>query len=151
MANYSLCLGIAVTAISFSIVATTATTNSTSEVPDQDISCLAANVYHEARGESLRGQRAVADVTLNRVDSRSWPNTLCQVVWQRKQFSWTHDHLSDEMRDADAREVAYRIAWEALNEPRTNDATHYHATYTKPYWANSLEYIETIGLHKFYK
>jgi spore germination cell wall hydrolase CwlJ-like protein len=73
------------------------------------------------------------------------------VVWQPYQFSWTHDDISDDMIDGPAKELAYRIAWESLNTPRDNDATHYHATYTLPYWAASLEYTQTIGLHKFYK
>ena len=113
--------------------------------------CLAMNIYHEARGEPIAGQRAVAAVTLNRVDSRRWPNTLCAVVMQHRQFSWTQDHLSDEMTDASARTIAYQIAWEALEMPRANDATHYHATHIRPYWADSLVEIGTIGNHTFYK
>ena len=52
--------------------------------------CLAMNIYHEARGERMEGQIAVAQVTLNRAAHEEWPSTICDVVYQPKQFSWTH-------------------------------------------------------------
>ena len=115
------------------------------------LACLAWNVYHESRGEPEIGQRAVADVTLNRVEDARWPNTVCAVVWQAWQFSWTMDHLSDEMGDTIALAQSYRIAWAALNTPRTTDATHYHNIMITPNWAKHYEVVEVIGLHVFYR
>ena len=57
--------------------------------------CLAALIFFEARGESLEGQIAVGEVAINRVESPRWPNDICAVVMQKKQFSYTHDGLSD--------------------------------------------------------
>ena len=55
----------------------------------KETQCLIDNVFHEARGESLKGQIMVASVTLSRVDDPRWPNTICEVVYQHRQFSWT--------------------------------------------------------------
>ena len=155
MVNNGLCLsswfGLTVTFILMGCIPTTQGARETDRLIDEAATCLATNVYHEARGESLTGQRAVADVTLNRVADARWPNDVCAVVWQPKQFSWTHDNHSDEMVEAQSRIVAYFIALEALSKPRVTDATHYHAVYIQPYWAKHLQYIERIGLHKFYK
>lgn len=54
-----------------------------------EVNCLAQTIYHEARGEPLAGQLAVANVTMNRVYSGTFPNSVCKVVYQRGQFSWT--------------------------------------------------------------
>ena len=68
------------------------------------LACLIQNGYHEARGESLLGIVAVTEVVLNRVDDNRWPDTVCEVVWQKNQFSWTTDGISDDMDDI----IAYR-------------------------------------------
>jgi len=77
----------------------------------RDLVCLAMNIYHEGRGEEMRGQAAIAAVTMNRVRSARYPDTVCAVVWQRKQFSWTRaaarHHIID---DAQAWARAHRIA-----------------------------------------
>ena len=58
-------------------------------ISSKERDCLAANIYYEARGESVKAQKAVAHVTLNRVKSKQYPKTVCAVVLQNKQFSWT--------------------------------------------------------------
>ena len=120
-----------------------------------DIKCLAQNIYHEARSSNLADQAAVADVVLNRVESSKYPNTICEVVWQRKQFSWTHDGKSDRMRDTDAAKSAYYVAYQMLTYGRfrgiSEKSDHYHATYVKPYWAKSFELVGTIGKHRYYR
>jgi spore germination cell wall hydrolase CwlJ-like protein len=74
------------------------------------------------------------------------------VVWQSRQFSWTHDGRSDAVVPGATWELAWRIAKEAQQHPLPNfDATHYHADYVRPYWAASLSPVATIGRHKFYK
>ena len=67
-----------------------------------EIHCLALNIYHEARGESLEGRLAVAAVTMNRVRDKRFPDRVCEGVWQPRQFSWTHDGRSDRPREAKA-------------------------------------------------
>ena len=119
------------------------------------LTCLAMNIYFEARSENFVGQLAVAQVTLNRVEDERYPDNICDVVWEPKQFSWTHDGKSDKMRDTEARETAYSIADLALNGGRVafiDDATHYHATYVSPWWirAKSLTYRTRVGNHLFY-
>lgn len=116
--------------------------------------CLARNIYFEARGESERGQVAVAQVTMNRVESSRWPNNVCDVVYQRRQFSWTHTVRDHTPRDAEAWERAQQIAEQVLEdqvEDPTNGATHYHARYVNPSWARQLRRTADIGVHLFYK
>ena len=60
------------------------------ELDPKQHECLAMNIYHESRGERLEGQIAVAQVTINRMEHTKWPSTICEVVYQPKQFSWTH-------------------------------------------------------------
>jgi spore germination cell wall hydrolase CwlJ-like protein len=119
------------------------------------IDCLALNIYHEARGEPLEGLLAVAAVTLNRVWHKRFPNSICEVVWQPRQFSWTHDGKSDWPENPAAWERAQRIARLTFLLERVDtvgDATHFHATYSRtPYWARSFEKGRTIGRDVFYK
>ncbi len=122
--------------------------------------CLTAAIYYEAASEPDGGQRAVAQVVLNRVAHPSYPNTVCGVVYQgseRKtgcQFSFTCD--------GSLARVPSRFFWDrAANVARSalagyvyapvGLATHYHTIAIHPYWAPSLSYIGTIGAHRFYK
>ena len=139
---------------------------------EQEHECLALNVYHESRSDSFAGRIAVADVTLNRVDSNLFPNTICEVVKQANMrtnwkgnvvpvrgmchFSWFCDGLSDEPMELDAYEEAQIIAemslrggWRGISE----GATHYHATYVTPNWINDRGMVPVgrIGAHKFYR
>lgn len=124
--------------------------------------CLALNVYHEARSQPLIEQLAVAQVVLNHVDARAYPDDVCDVVYHNKypgrlhkcQFSWYCDGKSDTPRDASAWLQANQIASLALSTELpdlVDGATHYHATYVSPSWAWKLEPVATIGRHKFYK
>ena len=63
----------------------------------QEIHCGAQNVYFESQGEPGLGMVAVSQVVINRVKDKRWPDTICEVVWQNKQFSWTHDGKSDRI------------------------------------------------------
>lgn len=127
----------------------------------EEINCLALNIYFEARNQSVRGQRAVARVTLNRVDADNYPDTICEVVWQPRQFSWTHDGLSDTPGGNALENEAWALAQDVaisslenhyvgLYDP-TYGATHYHANYVNPRWANSFAQLTSIGEHVFYK
>jgi N-acetylmuramoyl-L-alanine amidase len=129
---------------------------------NKEVRCLALNVYFEARGEAPEGQLAVAMVTLNRVNNRHFPDTVCRVVWQKKQFSWTHDGKSDQPDDAHAWKLAQRIArftyqkYNKLTERTrkaldlTKGALHYYAPQlTHPYWAKAHSVTREIGRHIF--
>jgi spore germination cell wall hydrolase CwlJ-like protein len=125
---------------------------------DAQWQCLQSALYFEARGESLKGQFAVAEVILNRVDSRDYPNTVCGVVQQGNtkgcQFSYVCDGQSDVMRDREAADKAGRIARIMLNgAPRglTAGATHFHTHAVNPRWAQRFPRTVTIGAHLFYR
>lgn len=67
----------------------------TKDLSENDMYCMVQNIYHESRGEDTLGQAAVAHVTLNRVKSPAYPDSVCGVVWQKDQFSWTEDRKLD--------------------------------------------------------
>lgn len=122
--------------------------------------CLTEALYHEARGESLVGLFAVAEVILNRADSRFYPDSVCEVVEQGVehaplcQFSYKCDGLPDRMTDAEARELMGKIAWVMVGgKPRilTGKATHYHTNAVNPGWAARLVRTARIGDHIFYR
>lgn len=130
----------------------------------KEVECLARAIYFEARGESVAGQRAVARVILNRVESRFYPNSICGVVYQNDhlrnacQFSFACDGKPDRITDEKAFRKAEAIArrafgcvqsWCKLADP-VGRSTHYHADYVKPGWANRLERTGRIGSHIFY-
>jgi spore germination cell wall hydrolase CwlJ-like protein len=123
----------------------------------EEIYCAAQNIYFESRGEPDIGQVAVGQVVMNRVRSNRWPNTICGVVWQEKQFSWTHDGKSDRIsllnsinRESWIKSVYYAVT--ALHENDiTNGATHYHSINVTPYWARYMEVTAMIGNHIFYR
>ena len=131
-----------------------------SDVDTKEGHCLAQAVYFEARSEPIDGQLAVAQVVLNRVKSPYYPDTICGVVFQnenmrhRCQFSFACDGLSDNPYEADAWNLAERIAYIALSgrwKDITKDATHYHAVYVNPSWANNLVETGQHGSHIFYR
>jgi spore germination cell wall hydrolase CwlJ-like protein len=112
-----------------------------SDLSEDDLYCMVQNVYHEARGEDALGQAAVAQVTLNRVRSPAYPDTVCGVVWQKGQCSWTEDGGSDRMTDLGAIGKAVDIALAAargrIKDP-TGGALHYYAhDRVKPYWSKA--------------
>lgn len=123
--------------------------------------CLASGIYFEARGESVRGQAAVAQVILNRVRNPAYPDTICDVVYQnedwrnRCQFSFACDNIKDRIRSQDhwkvAREVAMAVTAGKIWMPEVGSATHYHATYVRPSWAKTMKKVGRIGLHVFYR
>lgn len=129
---------------------------------EEEIRCLALNIYFEARSESHQGQLAVGYVTMNRVVSKRFPDTVCKVVWQRRQFSWTHDGKSDRPREARAWEKAQAVAkYIYSNYHRfmeitkgatdiTRGALHYYAPkMANPIWAKEMITVAQIGDHVF--
>jgi spore germination cell wall hydrolase CwlJ-like protein len=115
--------------------------------------CLALNIYHEARGETIQGQIAVAQVTVNRASHNYFPDSVCEVVWQDNQFSWTNDGRSDRVRDQEAYETALTIAeWVLLGreDDPTNGSLFYHADRVSPFWTRKVDFETKIGDHVFY-
>ena len=125
---------------------------------DQQFRCLATALYFEARGESLHGQAAVAEVILNRVEASAYPNSICGVVNQAGnggcQFSYVCDGKPATIGDRRAWDVAGRIARAMLDgAPRelTQGATHFHTPAVNPKWARSFTKTARIGSHIFYR
>ena len=115
----------------------------------QETLCLASNVYFEARGESFRGKLAVAMVTLNRTRLPDYPDTICGVVYQKDQFSWTRK--KHKITDMDAWSDAIAVANLAIENPQilgNFKATHYHNTSVNPNWG--LAKLGRIQHHVFY-
>jgi spore germination cell wall hydrolase CwlJ-like protein len=123
--------------------------------------CLANAVYFEARGESVRGQIAVAQVVMNRVFSPFYPNDVCSVVYQNAhrhlacQFTFACDGIPDIVTEPDAWERAKRIARDMLDGklwmPEVAKSTHYHAYWVHPDWVNEMKKIYKLGVHTFYR
>jgi len=129
----------------------------------QNLTCLALNVYFEARGEPVAGQYAVAEVTMNRVASGRYPDTVCGVVHQKNwdplrkryvsAFSWNELDERPSLEDA-----TFRQAWEVAEAvyygrytPTLPGALHYHAIYIRPSWARGVKPLARIGKHIFYR
>ena len=126
--------------------------------PVTEVDCLTANIYHEARGESIHGQWFVAYVTRNRVNSDSYPDTYCKVIKQPYQFSWWNDGQNKKITDQKSWEVARQIAVHFIlddaiaREDASLGAMYYHADYIKtPKWTNQFVYIGKVGKHLAYR
>ena len=143
--------------------------------------CMALNIYYESRSDNLAGQYAVADVVLNRVHDDRYPDTVCEVItqgpvkesWKTKQdpdlleedreynpirhlcqFSWYCDGKSDKPRESKAWEDAKHVANGVYNEHLADfveGATHYHADYVNPSWAETKTHVMRIDDHIFYR
>ena len=122
--------------------------------------CLSEAVYYEARSESRSGQFAVADVVKNRVKSKHYPNTICDVVYQGAhrpfacQFSFACDGSMDQTPSGFAWQRSQDIAQVSLTgfvKDLTKNSTHYHTLEISPDWAGTLEFKAQIGFHKFYR
>lgn len=117
-----------------------------------DVECLAKNIYHEARGESLAGKIAVAQVTVNRVHSRQFQNTICSVVYAPSQFSWTLDKRK-RVRDQQAWQASVSIARAVLTQAVRLPhfpALYFHTPQVNPRWNRDKRVLARIGNHIFY-
>ncbi len=124
------------------------------------LQCLSMAVYYEAASESHAGQQAVAQVVLNRVAHPAYPASVCGVVFQGSerttgcQFSFTCDGSLGRRPSRRGWAVAQSVALAALAGEVYRPiglATHYHTHYVNPYWAASLDFIRSIGAHRFYR
>lgn len=130
-------------------------TNSRTYTADEYV-CMAKNIYFEASQETIKGQLLVALVTLERVEDSRWPNNICDVVYDHKQFSWYWDGLSDFPRNAKKFEQISLVA-SAILSPDTSlfdftyNATHYHADYVQPFWSHQLIKLVQVDTHIAYR
>lgn len=131
---------------------------SADEVDRSELQCLAEALYFEARGEPAAGQKAVAEVILNRVDSTQFPASVCGVVKQGGkggcQFSYNCGGKSRAIREQAAFQRVTRIAEAALGgAPRdlTNGALYFHTPAVKPAWSRRFTQTTRIGRHIFYR
>tara|TARA_X000001388_G_scaffold62611_1_gene48400 strand:- start:548 stop:976 length:429 start_codon:yes stop_codon:yes gene_type:complete len=131
--------------------------------------CMALNMYHEAKNQSMLGQLAVGQVVMNRVEDKRFPDNVCDVVTEavtykgtdkpvlhKCQFSWYCDGQKDEPDfDSkewwDAKEYASIVLSGTIILDVTEGATHYHATYVRPAWAKTKTKTTRIDRHIFYR
>lgn len=126
----------------------------TSEKPDREVTCLALNIYHEARNQPLEGQLAVAHVTLNRAEARA-TTSICQEVYRGWAFSWTRDPRKQRPpKDEQAWRIAQTVARWAMAD-RDSDpvygSTYFHSIAISPGWAPAKVRVRQIGDHVFYR
>jgi len=135
-------------------------------IAETALTCLALNLYFEARNQPLEGQIGVSSVVLNRVKSDKYPNDICSVVKQgyvtkqghmiknKCQFSWYCNNLSDVPTDRDAYRwslhVSMMVLYGMVKDP-TGGALYYHSTSVNPEWNLRKQPLEIIGDHIFYK
>ena len=124
-------------------------------VEDVDLFCLAKNVFHEAGIETDMGKYAVAQVTLNRVKSKKYPNTICKVVLQRYQFSWANQKAKHWTHPKGinwdrSKAIAKRVIYENHRVKGLEHSEYYHADYVSPHWSRKMTPVATVGRHIFY-
>ena len=121
--------------------------------------CMALNIFFEARSEPIQGQIAVAEVTLNRVASDDYPNTICEVVLQENsqgcQFSWWCDGKSDSPKEHNSFQTSKSLARLMIDDGQYisvvgKNATHFHTDVIKPFWSDDMVKVEQVGKHIFY-
>lgn len=120
---------------------------------ERDLNCLAEAIYYEARGESAKGQAAVAEVVLNRVDSNKFASSVCGVVNQPSQFSYTiggKKPIRNKSAYLRARDIA-RAALAGAPRVLTGGATYFHTPAVNPSWARRFLRTTQIGQHIFYR
>ncbi len=115
--------------------------------------CLALNVYFEARNQDPDGQKLVAEVTMERTRNVDFPEDVCAVVWQPGAFSWTRDGKSDQPTEPEAWLRAQMVAYDVLLNgcEFCTGATYYHEASITPYWAKEFEVVARSGDHIFYR
>jgi len=137
-------------------------------IDSKELNCLTLAIYKEARGESNLGQQLVGKVVLNRVEDPYFPDTICKVVYQKNQFSWTKDKkgsgrlLKGDLRGLnpkdraaylEAKIIALSLIKEGFEVPeKYKDALYFvhNKVYKKQKWLTGLKFIGKVGSHRFY-
>ena len=127
---------------------------------DKQMSCLAEALYFEARGEPIKGQLAVGEVILNRVEDTRYPSSICKVINQGTgrrfacQFTYTCDGKLETVHERQPYEMALKIAKILLtthDRKLTKGSTHYHSNYVNPKWSKKFQRVARFGRHIFYR
>ena len=132
----------------------------------QDLLCMATNLYFEARGESQEAQASIAKVVINRTNHKSYPSNVCKVIFQYKQFSWTHQQSWKIIQKALNGHAPHKNSLDTQAYHRVNiiasrvlktgysaigdSVLFYHSKQVKPTWAKKLKKTAVIGKHVFY-
>ena len=141
---------------SYSPIAKSVAPTSNQVTSKEDVTWLAKNIYHEARGKSERLQTAVAIVTINRVNSGRYPNTIRGVVTDKHQFSWYGDKRSDKIKDSVSWRISKSVAMKVLTDKnlplktKLKDVLWYHSKSVNPAWAKKKSVVMTVDNHNFY-
>jgi spore germination cell wall hydrolase CwlJ-like protein len=143
-------------------IPTSETSNITAELREHQLGCLAKNIYYEAGSEPFEGKIAVAQVTMNRVNSGQFPSDVCKTIYQKSviydkvicQFSWACDRVGkfnpvNKPNYDESMIAAQKVLLEDYRLPGLQDALYYHADYINPGWGK--ERVAKIGHHIFYK
>ena len=127
---------------------------------DKQMSCLAEALYFEARGEPIKGQLAVGEVILNRVEDARYPSSICRVINQGTgrrfacQFTYTCDGKLETVHERKPYEISLKIAKILMtthDRKLTRGSTHYHSNYVDPKWSKKFERVAKFGRHIFYR
>ena len=127
---------------------------------NKQMSCLAEALYFEARGEPIKGQLAVGEVILNRVEDTRYPSSICKVINQGTgrrfacQFTYTCDGKLETVHERKPYEMALKIAKILMtthDRRLTRGSTHYHSNYVNPRWSKKFERVAKFGRHIFYR
>jgi N-acetylmuramoyl-L-alanine amidase len=126
----------------------------------KELECLTKNMYHESKGEGSIGWLAVGMVTMNRVESKRYPNTICKVVHQNNGKVWQFSWVGTKKKLTKPKKVLYNKIYNLAvliylyHEHMydiTDEAIYFHADYVTPYWSKKVEKTVQIGSHIFYK
>lgn len=125
------------------------------QVTADEFECLTKNIFHEAGVEGWEGKIGVGQVTLNRMSSKRWNNTICKVVYERKQFSWTNDAKLRLQKPKgplwEASRKAARDIVAGVRLPELKTALFYHTDYIEaPVWASPKFLLAQVGQHLYY-
>lgn len=115
----------------------------------EELRCMELNIHHEARGESYAGKIAIANVTMNRVRSGIFPDSICKVIKQPNQFSWvSNDTMHTRVTDPDIKRIAFDTVISRNVEDNTHGAMFFHNKSVDDF---RRKLVAVIGEHKFYK
>lgn len=121
----------------------------------EEIICLANNIYFEAKGESIKGQYAVASVTINRTRHKNFPSSICNVVKQKSQFTWVSSNrnkIYNHKKYLEILDLAKQIYYAEEYKDNTRGSLYFHEkTIEPPNWSSTKIKTTMIGNHVFYK
>ena len=122
----------------------------TNKKSTNELRCLALNMYHEARNQGKIGMLLVGHVTMNRVKHKNYPNTICKVVYQHKQFSWVHTIKDHTPKEKKSWKLAQDLAKQVINRTfdRSNGALFFHNKNISPYWSKDNDEIQKLDKHR---